>query len=523
MELPCKYVLLRYKNKYFFEILGNFMHEYVLTIDQGTSSTKIILYDTDGSILVRVSRDIRLIESTQGYIEQEPADILESITGGIEEVLVRTGIEAKSIVALALDNQGETIIPFRKSDLTPLYNAVSWQDGRGEQRIQQIQADQELSSYITDTTGLFPSSYFSASKMQWLVDNVEGVRSEKEQDNLLMATSEVWILNRLIRAKDRKFLSDYTTASRTMLLDLERLDWDERLVEAFHLTPSCMPEPVPTIYDFGTTDPKVCHGIEAPIVASVVDQQSALFGHRCYTRGEAKLTLGTGGFLQVHAGADPKNTSGAIIKSIFPHIGDKVEYIYEGQIYAVGSAIEWLKRNELISHYSDTHVKDYDPAKSMPFFIPTLSGVSAPYWKSEPFAAFLDMGLQTSKSDMVSSVIESIAFRAAQIITLTEKETGIEIVNLSIDGGVSKNPFILQMISKLTGKRIVKPANEDLTSLGGFFLASLRLGLRKNYDDLLAYDLESQCIEESIDPSLKQRFARWEELFERIVQVRGEQ
>ncbi|MCF7929816.1 MAG: hypothetical protein K9L29_12145 [Spirochaetales bacterium] len=490
-------------------------YECVLTIDQGTSSTKIILFDTAGNPLDKSTQEIPLIENAHHYIEQDPDAILRSIQKGIQEVLEKSGVPSGAVVAVALDNQGETVIPFRKSDLKPLYNALSWQDGRGEERIRQIRGDAELTEYIKKITGLFPSSYFSASKMEWLIRNVEEISREQEKGNLVVATSEVWILNKLI---DRtQFRTDYTTASRTMLFDIEQLKWDERLLELFHLDRKSIPEPVPTIGDFGITDPKICAGIKAPIVASVVDQQSALFGHRCFHEGEAKLTLGTGGFLQVHSGKDSKKRSDLIIKSLFPHVFNETAYIYEGQIYSVGSAIEWLKRNGFIVEFSEINEIEKSISKNVPFFIPALSGLAAPYWKSEPSAAFLGIGLQTTKTDLVRAVLESIAFRSVQIIRLIEAEAGIEMKSLSIDGGVSQNDFILRTISKLTRKRIVKPKNEDLTSLGGFFLASLKLGTMNSFDELLAYELDSLIIEESFDSSINKRFSEWENIFEKIV------
>lgn len=492
------------------------MKKYILTIDQGTSSTKVVLYNTDGKKVVESTHFIQLIESSSNYIEQDPEDILLSIQKGINDVLKRSKINPEEIAAVAIDNQGETIIPFRKNDLSPLYNTISWQDGRGEKSIQKLKKNEELDAYVKNKTGLFSSSYFSASKMEWLVRNNSEIKREMDNDNLVMATSEVWIINKLIEKK--QFRSDYTTASRTMLFDIESLQWDERLVDYFHLTMNSMPDAVSTMGDYGITDPVMCSGIKAPVLISIVDQQSSLVGHRCFREGEAKLTLGTGGFLQVNSGSDPKNRSNLIIKSLFPQVFKKTSYIYEGQIYSVGSAIEWLKRNNLIENYSDIDLIDSTDSATAPFFIPALSGISAPYWKSGPSAAFLGMGLQTTKTDLVRSVLEAIAFRTVQIIKLIEEETGIEIKNLSIDGGVSRNIYILNTISKLTGKKIIKSGNEDLTSLGCFFLASLELGLYSSYDDIMEYNLDSLVIEEPYSSSVAERFSKWESLVKGLIE-----
>ncbi len=490
---------------------------HILTIDQGTSSTKVILYDTYGGKKAEATHFIRLIESDNNFIEQNPEDILLGIQKGIKDVIDTTGINPKEILAVAIDNQGETIIPFRKSNLSPLYNAISWQDGRGENRIQQLKKDKEFNAYVKNKTGLFSSSYFSAAKMEWLVQNISEVKKEMDNNNLVMATSEVWLINKLVSKK--KFKSDFTTASRTMLFDIESLQWDKKILDFFHLDMNSMPDIVPTMDNYGITDPEMCYGIKAPVLVSIVDQQAALVGHRCFKKGEAKLTLGTGGFLQVNSGKDSKNKSSIIIKSLFPKMFNEISYIYEGQIYSVGSAIEWLKRNNLLENYSDMDFVDQIQTATFPFFIPALSGVSAPYWKSEPFAAFLGMGLQTTKADLVHSVLEAIAFRTVQNIKLIEKETDIEIKSLSIDGRVSKTSYILKTIAELTGMKIIKSENEDLTSLGCFFLASLELGLFSSYDDLLGYNLDAEVIENPFNPLAAERFGKWERLFKAVVNL----
>ena len=350
------------------------MNEYILTIDQGTSSTKVILYNTDGKKAGETTRAVHLIESSNNYIEQDPEKVLLSIQRGIEDVLKMSEIHPKAIIAVAIDNQGETIIPFRKNDLSPLYNAVSWQDGRGEECIKQLKKNEELNDYIKNKTGLSPSSYFSASKMEWLVQNNSEIKREMDNNNLVMATSEVWIISKLINKK--QFRSDFTTASRTMLFDIESLQWDERLVDYFHLSMNSMPDPVPTMGEYGVTDPAVCSGIKAPILVSIVDQQSSLVGHRCFKEGEAKLTLGTGGFLQVNSGSDPTNRSNLIIKSLFLQVPNGMSYIYEGQIYSVGSAIEWLRRNKLIENYSDLDFIDSTKSTST-----SSHKFCTPYWQ----------------------------------------------------------------------------------------------------------------------------------------------
>ncbi len=490
---------------------------YIVSIDQGTSSTKVLLYDTLGNVRAESAHFIHFVQNDCNFIEQKPLDILQSIRNALKDVLHRSGIDPKKVSAVAIDNQGETIIPFKKNDLSPLYNAVSWQDNRGEDRIRQLKKDESFSRYIEKKTGLLASSYFSAAKMEWLVENVSEVREEMENHNLMMATSEVWLINKLIQNK--KFQSDFTTASRTMLFDLQGLKWDERILSFFKLNMDCMAVTVPSIGDYGITDPSCCHGIVAPIVVSVVDQQAALIGHRCFREGQAKITLGTGGFLQVNSGKDSENRSRVIIKSILPELFDETSYLYEGQIYAVGSAIEWLRRNELLRDYSELGQINSSPALSFPYFIPALSGVAAPYWRSEPLAAFIGMGLQTSRLDLVSSVMEAIAFSVVQNIELMQKETGIAIKSLSVDGRVSQFISILKTIAGLTGVKIIQSQNEDLTSLGCFFLAGSRLGVFNNYVEIQAFSVESVVHDEALNETVSARFVQWQRLFDKVIEM----
>ena len=487
------------------------MKEVVLTIDQGTSSTKVSVYSINGELLFKSTKHIPMVKSSNNFIEQRPVDILDSIQKGIEEAITVAQINPKNVVAVGMDNQGETIIPFKKNDLTPLYNAVSWQDGRGEEYVNSIKNDNSTYEYIKRITGVKPNSYFSGSKMEWLISNIEEIKTARNSNNLIMATSEVWLINKLINKK--LFRTDYTTASRTMLLNIETLNWDDNLISLFHLTKDCLPETDYTNAEYGVTNPTVCSGIEAPLITSVVDQQASLFGHRCFNYGEAKLTLGTGGFLQVHSGKNSRNNSEAVVKSLFPKTGKETFYISEGQVYSVGSSLEWLKRCQMIDDFAEVDILSKRQLVSPPLFIPALSGASAPYWNSKPFAGFLEIGLQTTKTDLIYSVLEGIAFRSAQIIMLVEKETGIEIRNLSLDGGVSQNKTILNIISAVTKKKLVKPINQDLTSIGVFFLESMAIGIFSGYEDIMNYSLKTESIDEPMTQQLEERFNKWENYF----------
>ena len=490
------------------------MNEYILSIDQGTTSTKVVLYDFKSNEIVKIIKPFKTITPKRNWVEHNPQDIFLSITDGIKDVLNNYDVSPKEIAAVAIDNQGETIIPFNKTTLEPLYNAIVWQDNRTSEDLN-IYKNPAIENYIEKTTGLFMDSYFSAPKMKWLLDNISEIEAENKKNNLIIATSEVWLINKLIKKKN--YCTDVTTASRTLLFDIDKYKWDEKIVDFFGLNMNLLPETASTIFDYGITDPEICSGIEAPIISSVVDQQSALFGHRCFNKGEAKLTLGTGGFLLVNVGSEIPFKKDKLITTVCPQLKDEKGYIIDGGIYTVGSAIDWLK-NKIGVFESNSEleemVKDGD---SEVFFIPALAGLSVPYWTTESNAAFTGMGLDTSRNQLVKSVLESIAFRIYQIVNLIEKNGIQSIRSLSIDGGVTNNAFLIDYLSKLLGIEIIKPRENEITALGGCYLAGLGLGIWSDLDEIQKIEKQKEIIRHEKYMDNIRKFERWEKAVDRII------
>ncbi len=490
------------------------MNEYILSIDQGTTSTKVVLYDFKTNEIVKIIKPFKTITPKRNWVEHNPQDIFLSITDGIKDVLNNYDVSPKEIAAVAIDNQGETIIPFNKTTLEPLYNAIVWQDNRTSEDLN-IYKNPAIENYIEKTTGLFMDSYFSAPKMKWLLDNISEIEAENKKNNLIIATSEVWLINKLIKKKN--YCTDVTTASRTLLFDIDKYKWDEKIVDFFGLNMNLLPETASTIFDYGITDPEICSGIEAPIISSVVDQQSALFGHRCFNKGEAKLTLGTGGFLLVNVGYEIPFKKDKLITTVCPQLKDEKGYIIDGGIYTVGSAIDWLK-NKIGVFESNSEleemVKDGD---SEVFFIPALAGLSVPYWTTESNAAFTGMGLDTSRNQLVKSVLESIAFRIYQIVNLIEKNGIQSIRSLSIDGGVTNNAFLIDYLSKLLGIEIIKPRENEITALGGCYLAGLGLGIWSDLDEIQKIEKQKEIIRHEKYMDNIRKFERWEKAVDRII------
>ncbi|MCK5153139.1 MAG: hypothetical protein KAQ93_02170 [Spirochaetales bacterium] len=490
------------------------MKEYILSIDQGTTATKVVLYDLEGNEKLVIIKPVKIITPVRDWVEHSPGVIFSSIQNGIKDIFNNCNISPKEIIGVAIDNQGETIIPFNKTTLEPLYNAIVWQDNRTAEDIISYN-NPEIKRYVEKTTGLFMDPYFSAPKMKWLIDNIPEVQTQMKKNNLIMATSEVWIINKLI--KRHNYYTDVTTASRTMLFDIEKYEWDEKIIDFFALNKKMMPEITPTIFNYGVTDPEICSGVEAPLISSVVDQQSALYGHRCFNKGEAKLTLGTGGFLLVNIGSEIPTNKDKLITTVCPQQNNEKQYVIDGGIYTVGSAVDWLK-NKIELFGSVEEISEMVKCEeSNVFFVPALAGLSVPYWTTKSNAAFIGMGLDTDKNQLLRAVLESISFRVYQIMDLIqETET---ITTLSVDGGVSNNNFLVNYLSELSGIRIIKPKESEITALGGCYLAGLGLGVWSDLDQIKKIKKDQVVIKKDINRGNIVKYEKWKEVVTAIIAI----
>ena len=492
------------------------MKEYILSIDQGTTSTKIVLYDLESNEIVKIIKPIKISTPERNWVEHSPEKIFLSVVNGIKDIFSNFEVSPKEIIGVAIDNQGETVIPFNKTTLEPLYNAIVWQDNRTSEDIK-FYTNPDIEKYVEQTTGLFMDPYFSAPKMKWLLDNIPEVQTENKKNNLIIATSEVWIINKLI--KRNRFYTDVTTASRTMLFDIDKYKWDERIIDFFHLNIGIMPEVTPSVFEYGITDPSVCSGIEAPIISSVVDQQSALYGHRCFNKGEAKLTLGTGGFLLVNAGSKIPLKNNRLITTVCPQLFNEKQYVIDGGIYTVGSAVDWLK-NKLELFGSIEEISEMVKCKeSNVFFVPALAGLSVPYWTTNSNAAFVGMGLDTDKNQLLRAVLESIVFRVHQIMELIQETKTEVITTLSVDGGVSNNNFLINYLSEISGISIIKPKESEITALGGFYLAGLGLGVWSDLDQIKKIKKDQILIKNDINRENLVKYEKWKEIVTKIIDI----
>ena len=457
--------------------------ECIIVIDQGTTATKVALFAIDGKLKALSTQRIKQSFPYKGWVEQDPYDILKSIKMGIIDVISKTGIDKKNIVSISIDNQGETVIPFDRYTGEPLYRAIIWQDRRTASLCSKLKSrvDENL---INEKTGLFLDPYFSASKLTWIVENVDSVTRALKRGRVILATSDVWLLYMITGGKS--IYTDVSTAARTLLLNINTLKWDEEVSELFKIPRDSLPEIVPSIYDFGVSESSFCGGIVASVNVSVVDQAASLFGHTCFNKGEAKITYGTGGFLLVNIGNERIKLKDKIITVVTAQYDNNINYALDGGIYSVGSCIDWLV-NDL--HFVSKPELTSKVALSLEsnggvYFIPAVDGLSVPYWEPDIKGAFFGLSRENTEKHLIRAVLESITYRFLEIINIIKNNSFGNISSVSVDGGVSKNDFLMQYQADLFDIEIKRTMVKEITSLGTFYLAGLKIGLWSGLNEL---------------------------------------
>jgi len=492
------------------------MKNNILIIDQGTTATKVSIYNKNGDILASITNPIKQFFPSPGWVEHDPIDIFHSITKGIRELIDKSGINPRDIVAVGIDNQGETVVAFNRFTGEPLHNAIVWQDSRTANECELLRKNYD-ERILTEKTGLFFDPYFSATKIAWLIKNVDKVKKAVKNNDAVVATSDVWILYKLSGGKIIK--SDVTTASRTAIFNINELKWDDELLDLYQIPISILPSISPTVSNFGNCDPEICSGVSAPILASCVDQQASLFGHGCLKKGEAKITYGTGGFLLLNIGEKRIDLKDRIITTLTAQYGDNVNYAIDGGVYCVGSCINWLKdRLGIILDAKDCDSFAYSiDSNEGVYFIPSLAGLSVPHWESNLKGAFFGLSLKTGKAHFVRAVLESIAYRFYEIINIIKNSGYNELLYFSVDGGVSNSDFLMQFQSDLTDVEIRRPKCKELTSLGTFYLAALKAGLFSNIEDIKDKVEYEKVFYPNRDKRLYENYILWKKAIEHTI------
>lgn len=474
-----------------------------MALDAGTTSVRAIIYDENLNSIACSKREFTQIYPKPGYVEHDPSEVFACCYTVMTETILISGISAKNIAGIGITNQRETTVVWDKNTGVPVCNAIVWQCRRTADICKDIEA-KEYADYIKETTGLPMDAYFSASKIKWILDNVHGAREKAQDGDLLFGTIDTWIIWKLTEGKVH--VTDMTNASRTMLFDINKLRFDDKLLEIFGVPRSMLPEVRSSGEIYGETE---FMGERIPICAIAGDQQSALFGSGCYEPGEAKNTYGTGCFLLMNTGDKKSSSNHGLISTIAAGVkGESVQYAAEGSVFVGGAVVKWL-RDELgfIKDSSETEtISNSISDTSGVVVVPAFTGLGAPYWNMDARGTVFGLTRGSGRAQIVRAAIESIAYQSADVISSMEADTGIKIKNLKVDGGASANDFLMKFQADISDINVVRTASCEATARGAAALAGLALGFWKDRREILSLPLST----EEFSPSMSSK--RREEL-----------
>ena len=451
---------------------------YILSFDQGTTSSRAIIYNFEGQIVKVAQKEFTQIYPKAGWVEHDPMEIWGSQSGVASEILATTGITAEEIAAIGITNQRETTVVWERKTGKPVYNAIVWQCRRTSDICDELKA-RGLGNYIWENTGLVLDAYFSGTKIKWILDNVEGARQKAQNGKLLFGNIDTWLIWNLTRGKVH--ITDYSNASRTMLYNIKDLKWDERILKELDIPASMLPEVKPSSAVYGNTDARI-FGAEIPIAGDAGDQQAALFGQACYMPGMVKNTYGTGCFMLMLTGEKLVHSANGLLTTIAWGVNNKVEYALEGSIFIAGAAIQWLRDNLKViydakdSEYFATKVEDSLGVYVVPAFV----GLGAPYWDMYARGAILGLTRGTTRNHIIRATLESIAYQTRDVLELMRNECGIDLCELRVDGGACANNFLMQFQADILGVSVERPEIIETTALGAAYLAGLAVGFWKD-------------------------------------------
>ena len=458
------------------------MEKYILSLDQGTSSSRAIVFDHKGQIRSMAQREFTQIFPRSGWVEHNPHEIWSSQASVIAEAITSIGIDGSNIAGIGITNQRETTIVWDSETEEPIYNAIVWQDRRTSEYCDQLKAEGKT-EFIRERTGLIIDAYFSATKVKWILDNVPGARERAEKGKLMFGTVDTWLIWRLTRGEVH--VTDVSNASRTMLFNIHTLKWDEELLALFDIPLSMMPEVRSSSEVYGHTKTTIfAHRV--PIAGIAGDQQAALFGQMCVEPGAVKNTYGTGCFLLMNSGEKPIDSKNNLLTTIAWKIGDKVNYALEGSIFVGGSVVQWL-RDGLGVIRSSGEVEAL--AASVPdtagvYFVPALTGLAAPYWDQYARGSISGISRGTTAAHIARAALEGIAYQTYDIVDAMQRDSGIKLCELKVDGGAARNNLLMQFQSDILSTRVIRPEVTETTALGAAYLAGLAVGFWGSLDEI---------------------------------------
>ena len=458
------------------------MAQYIMALDAGTTSNRCILFDQEGRVRAAAQKEFPQIFPKPGWVEHDAREIWATQLGVAVEAMGKIGATAADIAAIGITNQRETTVVWDRATGEPMYNAIVWQCRRTSAYCDELKA-RGYAEAIRRKTGLVVDAYFSGPKIRWILDNVPGARRRAEAGELLFGTVETWLI--WLLTGGRVHVTDYSNASRTMLFNINTLDWDEELLDLMDIPRSMLPTPVPSSQVYGETDPGF-FGRSIPIAGAAVDQQAALFGQACFTPGQAKNTYGTGCFLLMNTGDKPVFSSSGLVTTVAWGLGSRVSYALEGSIFVAGAAIQWLRDEmRLIDSAADSEYhagKVADTAGC--YVVPAFTGLGAPYWDQYARGAIVGLTRGVNKNHIIRATLESIAYQVSDVLEAMRADSGIALTSLKVDGGASSNNVLMQLQADILQVTVHRPVCVETTALGAAYLAGLAVDYWSSQEEI---------------------------------------
>ena len=488
------------------------MGRYILALDQGTTSSRAILFDEEQNMVGVAQKEFPQLYPREGWVEHDPMEIWSSQYAVMMEVIAKTGVSPADIAAIGITNQRETTILWERATGRPIANAIVWQCRRTAPLVDRL-LEEGLGEHIRKTTGLVPDAYFSATKIKWLLDHVEGARERARGGEILFGTVDTWLLWKLTGGAVH--VTDVTNASRTMLFDIHRLDWDDTLLQALDIPRAMLPEVRDSSAVYGCAD---LGGAKVPIAGIAGDQQAALFGQTCFAPGEAKNTYGTGCFLLMNTGETPCESRNGLITTVAAGLNGRAEYALEGSVFVGGAVIQWL-RDEL-RFLTESRDAEYYAQKVADtggvYLVPAFTGLGAPYWDMYARGCLIGLTRGTRREHIIRAAQESIAYQVADLVQAMERDTGVPLKALRADGGASRDGFLMQFQADILDRSVLRPVVRETTALGAAYLAGLAVGVWRDREELRGLWKRDAEFQPEMDPARRETLLQgWHRAVER--------
>ena len=485
--------------------------KYIIALDQGTTSSRAVLVNSKAEIKGITQKEFTQIFPQPGWVEHDPREILKTQLGVLTELIEKNGLNNSSVSAIGITNQRETTVVWDRKTGAPVYNAIVWQDKRTASTCEELKK-RGLSDYVKENTGLVIDSYFSGTKIKWILDNVEGAREKANKGELAFGTMDTWLIWNLTGGKVHA--TDVTNASRTMLFNIRELKWDEKLLKEMSVPASMLPEVKPSAHHFGDAD---VSGMKIPINGVAGDQQAALFGQACFEPGMAKNTYGTGCFMLMNTGTKIQHSKNGLITTIAWSLDDHVEYALEGSVFIAGAAIQWLRDGlHIIDQSKDS---EYFASKALGsndvYVVPAFAGLGAPYWDMYARGAIFGLTRDTGKEHLIKATLESLAYQTKDILNAMQEDSGVTLSSLKVDGGACANNILMQFQADILGTDVERPKVIESTAMGAAYLAGIQAGIWKK-DDIVKNRVIEKKFQPAMDKSLREKLYRgWLKAVER--------